>query len=155
MIKGEYKLKSMIELEKYLEDECYSFSAISIGNHRAWEGIYLEEQNKKFIFGFSEKGQKNIIKIFDMEEALVEYALKELNSNKWFKAHLVARTLNEKLILEAEKELEKLSVDFCRNDIPHVDLEDRTEYRIFVFGKDIKKLSKFQKIYRKEIATKR
>ena len=34
-------MKSIEELEKYLEDECYSFVEINIGKHHAHEGIVI------------------------------------------------------------------------------------------------------------------
>lgn len=36
-------MKSIEELEKYLEDECYSFAGINIGKHHAHEGIVIEK----------------------------------------------------------------------------------------------------------------
>lgn len=36
-------MKSIEELEKYLEDECYSFTGINIGKHHAHEGIVIEK----------------------------------------------------------------------------------------------------------------
>ena len=38
----EVYMKSIEELEKYLEDECYSFVEINIGKHHAHEGIVIE-----------------------------------------------------------------------------------------------------------------
>lgn len=39
----EVYMKSIEELEKYLEDECYSFAGINIGKHHAHEGIVIEK----------------------------------------------------------------------------------------------------------------
>lgn len=39
----EVYMKSIEELEKYLEDECYSFVEINIGKHHAHEGIVIEK----------------------------------------------------------------------------------------------------------------
>ena len=36
-------MKSIEELEKYLEDECYSFAEISIGKHYAHKGIVIKK----------------------------------------------------------------------------------------------------------------
>ena len=36
-------MKSIEELEKYLEDECYSFAGINIGKHYVHEGIVIEK----------------------------------------------------------------------------------------------------------------
>ena len=37
------------ELEKHLEDEYYSFTEITIGKHRASEGIVIEKMVKRTI----------------------------------------------------------------------------------------------------------
>ncbi|MDB2125582.1 hypothetical protein [Clostridium paraputrificum] len=136
-------MRTINELEKYLEENCYSFQEISIGNHRAYEGIYIEQADEKFIYGYSERGIKRILQSFDTEEELVHYALNDLSKNKWNKAHLVAWTWNEIDIEKAERDLRRLNITFERNDIRNFDTKHRNAYRIFVFGKDVKKLSEF------------
>ena len=143
-------MRTINELEKYLEDNCYSFQEISIGNHNAYEGIYIEQAGEKFIYGYSERGVNIILQSFDTEEELVNYALNNLNKSRWNKAHLVAWTWNERDIEKAEKELRKLNITFERNDIHNYDTKHRNAYRIFVFGKDVKKLSEFKAKYYKE-----
>jgi hypothetical protein len=49
-------MKSIEELEKYLEDECYSFVEINIGKHHAHEGIVIEKNGDAYEFGYSERG---------------------------------------------------------------------------------------------------
>lgn len=43
-------MRTINELEKYLEDNCYSFQEISIGNHNAYEGIYRTSGGKIYIW---------------------------------------------------------------------------------------------------------
>ena len=134
------------ELEAYLEKNCYFFLELSIGNHRAPEGIVIEEYNGKFIYAYSERGNKSLIKSFDTEKELVQYALTELKKDEWSNAHIVASTFEQKEILEAEKQLANLKIRFKRNDIPNYKA-GRTAYRIFVFGTDILKLDGFTQKY--------
>lgn len=101
-------MKSIEELEKYLEDECYSFAEISIGKHYAYEGIVIKKNGDAYEFGYSERGNKRIIKSFSSEQELVEYALKKLLADKWNKAHLVAWVWSEVEIQQAERELKNL-----------------------------------------------
>ena len=79
-------MKSIEELEKYLEDECYSFAGINIGKHYVHEGIVIEKNGDVYEFGYSERGNKRIIKSFSSERELVEYALEKLLADKWNKA---------------------------------------------------------------------
>lgn len=139
-------MKTIKELETYFEENCYSFQELSIGNHFAPEGIIIEEDDGKFNFSYSERGRKNIIKSFDKEEDLVEYALKKLQEDKWNRAHMVVSTFSEKEISEAERLLSDMNIEFERNDVPNY-RSGMTAYRIFVFGKDILKLDTFKKKY--------
>ena len=83
-------MKRIEELEKYLEDECYSFIEISIGKHYTHEGIVIEKNGNAYEFGYSERGNKKIIKSFASEQELVEYALEKLIADKW-KKHIWLR----------------------------------------------------------------
>ncbi|MCB5883369.1 hypothetical protein LIR45_13505 [Lachnospiraceae bacterium EP-SM-12S-S03] len=56
-------MKSIEELEKYLEDECYSFVEINIGKHHAHEGIVIEKNGDAYEFGYSERGNKRILMV--------------------------------------------------------------------------------------------
>lgn len=142
----EVYMKSIEELEKYLEDECYSFAEISIGKHYAHEGIVIKKNGDAYEFGYSERGNKGIIKSFSSEQELVEYALEKLLADKWNKAHLVAWVWSEAEIQQAEQELKNYNISFERNDVPNYS-QGKNAYRIFVFGKDYLKLAEFTKKY--------
>lgn len=141
--------EKLIELEKYLEEECYSFDDLTIGKHRAQEGIIIEENNGPYNFAYSERGRTNIKESFSTEKELVDYALATLEKNKWNKAHLVAWGWTEDAIKQAEQELRDRNILFERNDIPNYS-RGMTAYRIFVFGKDILLLESFKKRYMKQ-----
>lgn len=141
-------MNTIKELEKYLEDECYSFHEISIGKHYAYEGYVIEKTPEGYCFAYSERGRKEVIKAFPCEKDLVHYALQRLSSNEWMKSHLVACVYKEADIEQAEHELERMNISFKRNDIPNY-REGKCAYRIFVFGKDILLLSGFKKKYLK------
>ncbi|MBR5596000.1 MAG: hypothetical protein IKW30_01160 [Lachnospiraceae bacterium] len=138
------------ELEKHLEDEYYSFTEITIGKHRAPEGIVIEKNGEAYNFCYSERGIKTVIKSFLREKDLVEYAYEELSADKWNKTHLVAWVWSEYEILQAEQDLKKNDIVFERNDIPNYS-QGRTAYRIFVFGRDVVKLAEFKKRYYKKL----
>ncbi|MCI9078896.1 MAG: hypothetical protein HFH68_08230 [Lachnospiraceae bacterium] len=139
-------METINELEKYLEDECYSFNEISIGKHYAYEGIIIKKIQEKYIFGYSERGNMDIIKSFEYEKDLVNYAFEALSTDEWAKAHLVAWTWSEPEIINAEKELKDMDIKFKRNDIPNYS-KNTTAYRIFVFGKDTLRLDSFRAKY--------
>ena len=139
-------MNTIEELENYLEKNCYSFIELSIGKHRAPEGIIIEECNHKFNYSYSERGNQTIIRSFDTEKELVQYALAELEKDEWSRAHIVASTFEIKEILEAEKQLIDRKIHFKRNDVPNY-RAGMTAYRIFIVGTDILKLDDFKKKY--------
>lgn len=141
-------MKTIKELEHYLEEECYSFREITIGSHYAYEGIIIERAQEGYIFGFSERGRKEVIKTFSAEDDLVAYAFQHFTADKWFRSHLAAWVWSREEIGQAEEELRDMQIAFERNDIPNY-AEGRNAYRIFVFGRDILLLDQFKKTYLK------
>lgn len=139
-------METIGQLEKYLEENCYSFRELSIGKHHALEGIVIEESAGKYQFGYTERGHKEIIKSFSDEKDLVAYALEILNADEWFRAHLIAWVWDEAEIREAEKELKSMNICFKRNDIPNYS-GGKCAYRIFVFGKDVLRTGELKKRY--------
>jgi len=140
-------MQTIKELKKYLEKECYN--KIVIGKYPVDNSPIIWQEGSKYFFGYSERGRISIIREFDTEKELVVYTINKLENDIWSKAHLVAWTWSEKEIKAAEQELEHMHIFFKRNDILNFDIKHGTVYRIFVFGKDILKLSYFKKKYLK------
>ncbi len=143
-------MKTIKELYRYLEDECYQLKGIGIENHETKDGIIIEKNGDSYDFCSIERGLKSVIKSFDNEESLVGYAYEILSSNDDYRAHLAAWVWDENSILKAEDELKKRGIAFKRNDIPGF-TKEKDAYRIFVFGKDVMKIGflkdKYWKIY--------
>ena len=132
-------MKTIEELERYFEENGYSFQELSIGKHHAYQGYVIEKAEGRYNFSCSERGNKMVLKSFDKEEDLVKYALDTIDKSKWAKAHLLASTYSEREMSEIESMLEERNIRFRRNDIPYYK-EGRRLYRIFVFGNDMLKL---------------
>ena len=134
------EIKTIDKLVEFMEEECYSFDSISIGKYRALEGLFLDRDGDVFIYGYEERGHRDIIKHFDNEEAAVSYVLEQISKGEVDDSHLAAFTMDEEEILEAEKKLKEMFIPFIRNDVPGYGLSGETAYRIFVNGKNIKYL---------------
>ena len=135
-----FKIKTVDKLVEFMEKECYNFDSFSIGKYRALEGLFLDRDGSGFIYGYEERGHRDIIKHFDNEEAAVSYVLEQISKGEVDDSHLAAFTMDEEEILEAEKKLKEMFIPFIRNDVPGYSLDGETAYRIFVFGKNIKYL---------------
>ena len=139
-------METIEELEKYLEEECYSFLEITIGSHYAYEGIIIEKNEEGYVLAASERGRREVLKSLPSEKDLVTYALEYLASNKWHRGHLVAWVWSREEIEQAEAELNHMQIAFERNDIRNYS-KGRNAYRIFVFGRDILLLESFKRTY--------
>lgn len=140
-------IKTIDELVKFMEKEYYTFDSFSIGKYKAVEGLFLEQDGNNYIYGYSERGHKDIYKIFSDEIEAVQYVLNQISEGQVDNSHLVAWTWNNNEIDAAESELQALFIPFERNDIPNFDSDGRTAYRIFVEGKNIQYLTDFKKKY--------
>ena len=138
-------MKTIQELERYLEENCYNFDSITIGRHYAYEGLVVKNCALGYCLFSSERGHETLLKAFQSEEELVRYTLAELDRDPWSKAHIVAFTLDQKQIQKAESELKWMRIRYKRNDIPY--RVGQTAYRIFVFGRDILRLEQFKQQY--------
>ena len=132
------EIKTIDKLVEFMERECYSFDSFSIGKYRALEGLFLDRDGSGFIYGYEERGHRDIIKHFDNEEAAVSYVLEQISKGEVDDSHLAAFTMDEEEILGAEKKLKEMFIHFIRNDVPGYSPDGEIAYRIFVFGKNIR-----------------
>ena len=138
-------MKTIQELERYMEENCYNFDSITIGRHYAYEGLVVKNCALGYCLFSSERGHETLLKAFQTEEELVRYTLAELDADPWCKAHIVAFTFDQQQIQKAESELKWMRIRYKRNDIPY--RVGQTAYRIFVFGRDILRLEQFKQQY--------
>lgn len=141
------QIKTIDKLVDFMEIECYSFNSFSIGKYKAWEGLFLERDGYNYVYGYTERGHKDIERRFDSEEKAVRYVFEQISKGNIDNSHLVALTLDNKEILEAENTLKEMFIPFIRNDVPCFEQDGKTSYRIFVFGKNIRYLDDFKSRY--------
>ena len=111
-------MKTIQELEQYLEENCYNFDSITIGRHYAYEGYVVKSCALGYCLFSSERGRET----------------------------LLAFTLDQKQIKRAEFKLKLMGIRYKRNDIPGY-RSGQTAYRIFVYGRDILRLEGFKRQY--------
>ena len=103
-------MKTIQELEQYLEENCYNFDNITIGRHYAYEGLVVKSCALGYCLFSSERGRETLLKALPTEEELVAYTLAKLDRNPWYKAHMVAFTLDQKQIKRAEFKLKLMGI---------------------------------------------
>ena len=141
--------KTEIELEKWMKDNCFNFNSYSINGNAIYEGFGIDKIGGQFIWYYTERGQKDNIKYFNNEKELIEYAYNQIKSDKWAKTHCIGFTTDKTKTSELANRLEKLNIEFIKDEIPYYGLE-RPVYRTFVFGCDYLKVSDLRKQYYEE-----
>ena len=139
-------MKTIQELERYLEENCYNFDCITIGRHYDYEGLVVKSCALGYCLFSSERGHETLLKAFPTEEELVAFTLAELDRDPWCKAHIVAFTLDQGQIKRAGFKLKLMGIRYKRNDILGY-RSGQTAYRIFVYGRDILRLEGFKRQY--------
>ena len=124
-------MKTIQELEQYLEENCYNFDNITIGRHYAYEGLVVKSCALGYCLFSSERGRETLLKAFPTEEELVAYTLAKLD---------------RKQIQKAGFKLKLMGIRYKRNDILGY-RSGQTAYRIFVYGRDILRLEGFKRQY--------
>ena len=139
-------METFEELKAYLKEECFAQFALMVGSSKGYEGYVVWQDGPEYHFGYSERGETRVEKTFLSEKEAIAFALQTVEKNKWSKAHMVAFLWDKKDVLQAENELRSMNISFERNDIPNY-RKGEDVYRIFVFGKDVLKLSEFENRY--------
>lgn len=145
------KMQTLEELQKYLAEE--GCSKVSLGREYADGKFLIWQEADRYCFAYCERGNLSNRKAFAAEKEVVAYTLDIIEHDLWTRAHLAAWTWSVKDILDAEEELKRRHISFKRNDDLHFDEEHGAAYRIFVFGKDIFRLSDFSKKYYQRLET--
>ena len=73
--------QSRIELEKWMNDNCYNFRGYSINGNHIFEGFGIDE-NGIFEWFYTERGQKRVLEIFKSEKEIVEFAFNQIKEDK-------------------------------------------------------------------------
>ena len=138
-----------IELEKWMKDNCFNFNSYSINGNSIYEGFGIDKIGGLFIWHYTERGQKEIIKNFNSEKELIEYAYNQIKSDKWARTHCIGFTTDKSKSSELATRLENMDIEFVKDEIPYYRPE-RPLCRIFVFGCDFLKVSDLRKLYCEE-----
>lgn len=135
------------ELEKWMIDNCYNFNEYSINGNHIWEGFGIEKKSDLFYWYFSERGRREILKIFGTEKEIIEYAYNHIKSNKTSKSHCIGFLFDKNKSDELKQILDEMNIKFEQDQVPYFKDEKQIAYRTFVFGCDIEKVDYLRKKY--------
>lgn len=137
-----------IELENWMKSNCYNFSNYSINGNFIWEGFGIEKNGSLFRWYYIERGQKDTLEIFRTEKEIIEFAYKQLITDKWAKTHCIGFCFDKNETEELADILKNLNIEYFQDEIPYC--VDKPAYRTFVLGCDITKVEDLRTKYYKE-----
>ena len=149
------ELKTIIELEKWLKDNCYSMNSYSINGNSIFEGFGIENNGGLFQWYYTERGEKRTLENFATEKDAVDYAYKIITNDEHASRNMIGIFKGNNKVIKITNELKKRGVEYWNDRIPYGGLNDwRT--RIFVIGCGIKKVqdliqSEYKTAYNKEL----
>jgi uncharacterized Rmd1/YagE family protein len=134
----ETEIQTIIELEKWLKENCYSMNSYSINGNFIYEGFILENNGGICEWNYTERGEKRILKHFATEKDAVDYALKKIKSDEHANRNYIGMYKSETEVEKNLAELRKRGIEYWTDKIPYGGMNDwRT--RIFVIGCGIEK----------------
>ena len=133
----ETEIKTVIELEKWLKENCYPMNSYSINGNAIYEGFGLENNGGIFQWFYTERGDKQTLEYFATEKEAVEYALKKIKSDEHANRNYIGMYKSDQEVEQILSELKKRGIEYWTDKIPYGGMNDwRT--RIFVIGYGIK-----------------
>ena len=137
-MKNETEIKTELELEQWLKDNCYPLNSYSINGNFIYEGCGLENNGGLYQWYYTERGEKRTLEYFMTEKDAVQFALKEIKADEHANRNYIGMYKSEKEVEQILTELNKRGIKYWTDSIPYGGLNDyRT--RIFVIGCGIKK----------------
>ena len=115
-------LLTIKQLDEWMTANCYNDS-YAIGNRSINEGCGLDQFGSLYVWYYTERGERQNLNYFQTEQEAVEFAFKEITTDKNANKHLVGF----------------LNVEFYKDEIPYGGFSV-IRIRVFVFGCAIKKV---------------
>ncbi len=138
--------KTEAELANWMKANCYNFNGYAINGNSIDEGCGIEISGGNYIWYYTERGQKNVLKYFLTEEEVIRYAYLQIKNDKWAQTHCIGFTFNKSRSLELSNKLQEIGITFHQDEIPYLGPQTPA-FRTFVFGCDVKKAAALKAEY--------
>ncbi|SDE33791.1 hypothetical protein SAMN04487996_104387 [Dyadobacter soli] len=128
------------QLRQWMETHCYSDHHYAIGERIVHEGYGLRQSGGMYIWYYTERGSKDILKTFEVEKDAVAYAMQIIENDRFASSHLIGLVQNQAEEEALLHELATRNIDFWKDSIPYGGPNDRRT-RVFVRGCDVLKVA--------------
>lgn len=129
-----------------MRNNCYNFDSYAINGNHIHEGYGIERNENKYLWYYTERGQKSIQEEFSTELEVVSHAFDVIRDDRWARTHCVGFVFIKALHEELATILDQMNVEYTQDRIPYSD-PDRSAYRTFVYGCDIRKTVRLKEKY--------
>lgn len=145
------QINTLKDLQLYMDSECFNDYTYSIGKKptNLFEGNVLNFDGQKYVYYYTERGKKRIIKEFTSKLDACRFVFEELRNSKTGRQHCIGLTKTKLKIEELCNLLNERSIKYEMDSIPYSGKNDLW-YRIFIFGRDILKAKDLEKEYREK-----
>ncbi|MEM1339672.1 MAG: hypothetical protein AAGF96_18070 [Bacteroidota bacterium] len=137
-MKKEPEIRTVVELERWLKDNCYVMDRYSINGNAIFEGYGLENNGGLFQWFYTERGNKETLEHFATEKDAVQFALKKIRADEYANRNYIGMYTSDSEVGQLLSELKKRGIAYWTDKIPFGGVDD-VRTRIFVIGCDIKK----------------
>ncbi|MEE9364780.1 MAG: hypothetical protein V3U92_19440 [Cellulophaga sp.] len=137
-LKNDTEIETVLELEKWLKENCYPMNSYSINGNFIYEGCGIENNGGLYEWYYTERGDKRTLEYFATEKDAVQYALKEIKADEHSNRNYIGMYKESNDVEKILSELKNREIQYWTDKIPYGGINDwRT--RIFVIGCGIKK----------------
>jgi hypothetical protein len=138
-------LTTIQQLDEWMTANCYNDS-YGIGNRHIHEGYGLATSGDTYVWYYTERGKRETLKRFQIEQEAVEFAWKTIAADKTANRHMVGFIKGKELEAELLDELKNRNIVYWKDEIPYGGPNDK-RIRVFVFGCDIHKVADLKDKY--------
>src|SRR5690554_1070785 len=107
---NETEIKTEIELEQWLKENCYPMNSYSINGNFIYEGCGLENNGGLYQWYYTERGEKSVLEYFATEKDAVQYALKTIKADEHANRNYIGMYKSDQEVEQVLSELKKRGI---------------------------------------------
>src|SRR5688500_12651875 len=85
------RMKTIKQIQEWMQEECFNDYSYFIGEERpiGFEGFGLRYEERKYIFFYTERGQRDALKEFTTEAEACEFVYLQMKNDKVARSHMI------------------------------------------------------------------
>ncbi len=129
----ETEIKTELELEQWMKENCYPMNGYSINGNFIYEGFGIENNGGLYQWYYTERGDKRTLEYFATEKDAVKYALRVIKTDEHANRNYIGMYKSDQEVEQILSELKNRGIEYWTDKIPYGGIND-WRIRIFVIG---------------------